>query len=99
MQSDDNVVQKCLYANPASETKRCLTCGADKLFDAFARKGSSRCGVGSVAARCKHCVNLAGRSKRALTSKKISVEERFWSKVDKNGPVPSHRPELGQCWI
>jgi len=24
--------------------------------------------------------------------------ERFWSKVDKNGPVPSHVPELGKCW-
>lgn len=24
---------------------------------------------------------------------------RFWSKVDKNGTVPTHRPELGQCWL
>lgn len=24
---------------------------------------------------------------------------RFWSKVDKNGPVPSYRPALGPCWI
>lgn len=24
---------------------------------------------------------------------------RFWSKVDKNGPVPSHMPHLGHCWI
>ncbi len=24
---------------------------------------------------------------------------RFWSKVDKNGPVPSHMPHLGNCWI
>lgn len=26
-------------------------------------------------------------------------EERFWAKVDKNGPVPEHAPELGQCWV
>lgn len=26
-------------------------------------------------------------------------EERFWSKVDTNGPIPAHRPELGPCWI
>jgi hypothetical protein len=26
-------------------------------------------------------------------------EERFWVKVDKNGPVPEYRPELGPCWI
>ena len=25
--------------------------------------------------------------------------ERFWPKVDKNGPVPPHRPELGPCWL
>jgi hypothetical protein len=24
---------------------------------------------------------------------------RFWSRVDKDGPVPEHRPELGQCWV
>lgn len=24
---------------------------------------------------------------------------RFWSKVDKNGPPPAHRPELGPCWL
>lgn len=28
----------------------------------------------------------------------ISIEERLWSRVDKNGPVPTHRPELGPCW-
>lgn len=25
--------------------------------------------------------------------------DRFWSKVDKNGPILTHRPELGPCWI
>lgn len=24
---------------------------------------------------------------------------RFWSRVDKGGPVPSHVPGLGSCWI
>lgn len=27
-----------------------------------------------------------------------SPEERFWAKVNKNGPVPEHRPDLGSCW-
>ena len=26
-------------------------------------------------------------------------EARFWSKVDKDGPVPALRPELGPCWL
>ncbi len=25
--------------------------------------------------------------------------KRFWSKVNKNGPIPQYRPELGPCWI
>jgi HNH endonuclease len=24
---------------------------------------------------------------------------RFWSKVDKHGPLPEHCPELGPCWV
>jgi hypothetical protein len=24
---------------------------------------------------------------------------RFWAKVDKVGPVPEHRPDLGPCWL
>lgn len=29
----------------------------------------------------------------------IPAEQRFLAKVDKNGPVPAHRPDLGPCWI
>ena len=24
---------------------------------------------------------------------------RFWAKVNKDGPAPTHRPELGPCWL
>lgn len=27
------------------------------------------------------------------------VEERFWEKVNKDGPIPAHRPELGPCAV
>lgn len=30
---------------------------------------------------------------------KRTPEERFWAKVDRNGPVPEHCPEIGPCWI
>ena len=26
-------------------------------------------------------------------------EERFWRMVNKGGPIPNHRPELGACWL
>lgn len=28
-----------------------------------------------------------------------TTQERFWSHVDKDGPIPSRRPELGPCWV
>jgi hypothetical protein len=28
-----------------------------------------------------------------------STEERFWVKVDRNGPLPASRPDLGPCWL
>ena len=30
---------------------------------------------------------------------KRTPEERFWAKVEKSGPVPDYRPELGPCWL
>lgn len=29
----------------------------------------------------------------------LSFPKRFWKKVNKDGPIPPHRPELGPCWI
>jgi hypothetical protein len=33
--------------------------------------------------------------------KRVSVKPalRFWAKVNKDGPIPTHRPDLGPCWI
>lgn len=28
-----------------------------------------------------------------------TIDERFWMKVDKNGPIPEYNPSLGECWI
>lgn len=30
---------------------------------------------------------------------KQNPRERFWAKVDKNGPIPEYAPHLGPCWI
>lgn len=29
----------------------------------------------------------------------LTPEERFWPKVDKNGPPPDYDPSLGPCWL
>lgn len=31
--------------------------------------------------------------------KRTSPEDRFWAKVNKNGPVAANRPELENCWV
>jgi len=29
----------------------------------------------------------------------MTTIERFWAKVDKNGPIPIYRSDLGPCWV
>lgn len=36
-------------------------------------------------------------NQRSLTFR-TPAAARFWSKVDRNGPLPEHRPDLGPCW-
>jgi hypothetical protein len=35
---------------------------------------------------------------RAVPAVDAATAERFWARVDKNGPVPAHCPEIGPCW-
>lgn len=30
---------------------------------------------------------------------KIPLVDRFWAKVNKDGPIPGHNPDLGPCWL
>lgn len=40
-----------------------------------------------------------GRDKIRPSTRDLSELARFWLKVDKSGPVPDFRPELGSCWL
>jgi hypothetical protein len=37
--------------------------------------------------------------RRYFTPLSIPLDIRFWAKVDKDGPLPDERPELGPCWL
>lgn len=59
-----------------------------------------RCGVGFFAhpstvkkGEGKFCSRECGRTRP------LDPEQRFWSKVDRNGPIPDYAPHLGQCWL
>lgn len=34
-----------------------------------------------------------------MPAHRVPLDERFWAKVDKNGPLPELRPDLGECWL
>lgn len=48
--------------------------------------------------RCAACGWRPVDRRESLAYSK-QVERAFWAKVDKDGPVPEGRPELGPCWI
>jgi endogenous inhibitor of DNA gyrase (YacG/DUF329 family) len=71
---------------------------------------SIACQKNRVAVSCKACGTpfevkaskahlLSYCSAACRAQRPVSVEVRFWRYVDKNGPVPAHRPELGACWL
>jgi hypothetical protein len=31
--------------------------------------------------------------------KRNTLADRFWPRVNKDGPIPEHRPEIGPCWL
>ena len=48
------------------------------------------------------CVTHYGRLRKYGTFEipvRPSLDDRFWAKVNKNGPVNKYRPDLGPCWI
>lgn len=47
---------------------------------------------------CKHHYDKWLRYRDPL-HKQPTLEERFWLRVNKNGPIPANRPELGPCWL
>jgi hypothetical protein len=53
--------------------------------------------------RRKAQLGAAARPRRASDANDlldgIALPARFWKKVNRNGPVPPLRPELGPCWL
>lgn len=41
----------------------------------------------------------AGKDPAAPTWRDLTLEERFWRNVDKDGPLPETDPQLGPCWL
>jgi HNH endonuclease len=73
------------------------------LGDCQVDEGGGPCGLRAIAHdMCsKHYTRWSKFGDALITKldRSLTVEQRFWVKVDKNGPVPAYRPELGPCWL
>lgn len=49
--------------------------------------------------RNRRFCSVACFKEMSTTRGRKNLPTRFWSKVDKDGPIPAHRPELGPCWV
>ena len=71
------------------KTRKCADCGTE--FVLRSKHDQILCSHSCAAKRA------AGRPRNVQPPAPIA--DRFWSKVDKDGPVPARRPDLGSCWV
>lgn len=55
--------------------------------------------VAHAQGRCNRHYMRALRAGTVMPLTRPTSEQRFWSKVDRDGPVPDYRPDLGPCWL
>lgn len=80
--------------------RRCSGCKAigpatTEFFGAYCR------GKGGISRYCRKCTRENAATQRLRQPKKPprpTLADRLWAKVDKCGPIPERRPELGPCW-
>jgi hypothetical protein len=48
---------------------------------------------------CRPCYRKWLKDPNVERPSQRTPEQRFWLKVNKRGPVPAHKPELGPCWL
>lgn len=64
-------------------------------------EGDERCA--KTASACEMCHMHYMREHRngdpLVARQWLPAEQRFWGRVDKDGPIPQHMPHLGPCWV
>lgn len=68
-------------------------CGNEKIIRATRLTSGESKSCGCKAAK----IARDNGTPRGKTPKPIG--DRFWDKVNKDGPVPQHVPHLGKCWV
>lgn len=83
-------IRKYRSDGSAQRRRTCMRCRRDPSQE-MARRLPENAGLAFGAGKA-FCVLGNGRVSRG------PVDVRFWDKVNKIGPVPVHRQELGSCW-
>ena len=68
----------------AGNARTCEGCGTEFTLRPNASRAQRFCSMSCANSRPRH---------------RTPEAERFWPKVDKDGPVPARRPDLGPCWV
>lgn len=104
MSSKPTIPKMCLHCGVAFLAR------ADHVragFGIYCGQPCSRAASSERAQRVPTCAQCGGPVKRRAAifcsrpckaAALGSRSTRFWARVDKNGPIPVHRPELGPCW-
>ncbi len=85
---------EALTRKPVEHKRKRSRAYADVVCDCGTRKSVPSDDL--VSGKIKSCGCLRRENGKANIR---PMEDRFWEKVNKNGPVPSYRPDLGSCWI
>lgn len=96
------------------DVKCCRVCDQIKLLSEFPRNKNRVDGRDNRCSACNResvkrwkavdpdrakALKRASAKRNYMPVPRLSVEDRFWSHVDKNGPIPSYAPHLGCCWL
>lgn len=77
-----------LHGNPRYETRRYEPQGTECDHDGCTRKPKRR-------GLCE----MHARRQEQYGATTDPYERRFWAQVNKTGPIPGSKPELGPCWV
>lgn len=100
--------EKPFFHKPSRQPKFCSRSCATTVRN-MERRGEIRTSLELTCQTCGKAFHLkqsrkdSGRgtfcSRECRWTTAATDEERFWTNVDKKGPLPINHPELGPCWI
>src|SRR5690349_18540768 len=82
--------------SPGGSSRRLRRCAARTRGEASYGGGLVVSQAGSA---CGRVTRLPSVAHPFGTVGSVLEGERFWTKVDRYGPVSEHRPDLGPCWL